>query len=48
MTWPGAAGTTWWADAAEGLGVVFLAHTPSAIQSRYHAAVRTLVYQALA
>ncbi|SDY91680.1 CubicO group peptidase, beta-lactamase class C family [Amycolatopsis xylanica] len=47
VTWPGAAGTTWWADPAEDLGVAFFAHTPSAIQSRYHQQIKALVLQAL-
>jgi CubicO group peptidase (beta-lactamase class C family) len=47
VTWVGAAGTYWWADPHEDLGVVFLTHTPSRIQSRYHQIVRTLVLQAL-
>ena len=47
VTWAGAAGTYWWADPREDLGVVFMAHTPSRIQQRYHQIVRALVLQAL-
>lgn len=47
VTWPGAGGTTWWADPAEDLGVVFCAHTPSAIQGRYEQQIRALVLAAL-
>ncbi|MFD8500531.1 serine hydrolase domain-containing protein [Amycolatopsis sp. NPDC059657] len=47
VTWPGAAGTTWWADPAEDLGVAFFTHTPSAIQGRYWQQIRALVQQAL-
>jgi CubicO group peptidase (beta-lactamase class C family) len=47
VTWAGAAGTYWWADPHEDLGVIFLTHTPSRIQNRYHQAVRALVLQAL-
>lgn len=47
LTWPGAAGTTWWADPREGLGVVFLTHTPSRIQTRYHHLIKTLVLQSI-
>jgi CubicO group peptidase (beta-lactamase class C family) len=47
VTWPGAAGTTWWADPREDLGVVFMAHTPSRIQGRYQQQIKALVVQAL-
>lgn len=47
VTWAGAAGTYWWADPHEDLGVVFMAHTPSRIQQRYHQIVKALVLQAL-
>ncbi|WP_188316802.1 serine hydrolase domain-containing protein [Solihabitans fulvus] len=47
VTWPGAAGTNWWADPAEDLGVVFMAHTPSRIQSHYQQQIKALVLQAL-
>jgi CubicO group peptidase (beta-lactamase class C family) len=47
VTWPGAAGTNWWADPREDLGVVFFAHTPSGIQTRYQQVIKTLVLQAL-
>jgi CubicO group peptidase (beta-lactamase class C family) len=47
VTWAGAAGTYWWADPREDLGVVFMTHTPSRIQRRYHQIVRALVLQAL-
>src|SRR5207244_2209531 len=42
VTWPGAAGTYWWADPREDLGAVFMTHTPSRIQQRYHQIVRAL------
>ncbi|MBO0819065.1 MAG: hypothetical protein J2P30_28335 [Actinobacteria bacterium] len=35
------------ADPREDLGVVFMTHTPSRIQQRYHQIVRALVLQAL-
>lgn len=47
VTWAGAAGTYWWADPHEDLGVTFMTHTPSRIQNRYHQIARTLVLQAL-
>jgi len=46
-TWPGAAGTTWWVDPREDIGVVFMAHTPSRIQARYQQQIKALVTQAL-
>lgn len=46
VTWPGAAGTSWWADPREGLGIVFGAHTPSPLQSRLQQQVHALVRQA--
>lgn len=47
VTWAGAAGTYWWADPHEDLGVAFMTHIPSRIQTRYHQTVRALVLQAL-
>ncbi|WP_370947269.1 serine hydrolase domain-containing protein [Amycolatopsis sp. cg5] len=47
VTWPGAAGTSWWADPVEDLGVAFFTHTPSAIQGHYQQQVKALVTQAL-
>ncbi|WP_344426575.1 serine hydrolase domain-containing protein [Amycolatopsis minnesotensis] len=41
-TWPGAGGTTWWADPARDLGVVFLAHSPGRAK-RNHAFIGELV-----
>lgn len=41
-TWPGAGGTTWWADPARDLGVVFLAHSPGRAK-RNHALIGELV-----
>ncbi|PRY35672.1 CubicO group peptidase (beta-lactamase class C family) [Umezawaea tangerina] len=34
VTWPGAGGTTWWADPSEDLGVVVMAHTTADIEPR--------------
>ena len=45
MTWPGAAGTFWWADPREDLAVVVLAH--HALGAWLEQRVRALVYQAL-
>jgi len=47
VTWPGAAGTFWWADPHEDLGVVFMTHTPSRIQAGYQQKIKALVEQAL-
>ena len=47
VTWPGAAGTFWWADPREDLGVVVMAHVPYAAQARIRSAVHDLVYDAL-
>ncbi|ASO22016.1 CubicO group peptidase (beta-lactamase class C family) [Actinoalloteichus hoggarensis] len=48
VSWPGAAGTTWWADPREDLGVVFFTHTLSEpVQVRCHRAIRNLVLAAL-
>ena len=47
VTWPGAAGTFWWADPREDLGVVVLAHLPPGGRVRVEARVRELVYGAL-
>jgi CubicO group peptidase (beta-lactamase class C family) len=48
VTWGGAGGTLWWADPAERLGVVFLAHTPNpGTARRYHRLVRSLVLAAV-
>jgi CubicO group peptidase (beta-lactamase class C family) len=43
VTWPGAGGTTWWADPAEELGVVVMAHTTAKIEPQ----VRALVLSSL-
>jgi CubicO group peptidase (beta-lactamase class C family) len=45
--WPGASGTNWWADPAEELAVVFLAHTPGPIRWHYRQLINALVYQAI-
>ncbi|QWF82966.1 serine hydrolase domain-containing protein [Amycolatopsis sp. CA-230715] len=42
FTWPGAGGTTWWADPKRDLGVVFLAHAPGRAK-RNHALIGELV-----
>jgi CubicO group peptidase (beta-lactamase class C family) len=47
VTWPGAAGTFWWADPREALGVVVLAHLPPGGQARVEPRVREVVYDAL-
>jgi CubicO group peptidase (beta-lactamase class C family) len=47
VTWPGAAGTFWWADPAEDLGVVVLGHLPPGAQARVESRVRELVYDSL-
>jgi CubicO group peptidase (beta-lactamase class C family) len=39
VTWPGAGGTTWWADPAEELGVVVMAHTTTRIEPQVRALV---------
>ncbi|MEV4314843.1 serine hydrolase domain-containing protein [Actinocrispum sp. NPDC049592] len=39
VTWPGAGGTTWWADPAEDLGVVVMTHTRAAIEPQIRAIV---------
>jgi CubicO group peptidase (beta-lactamase class C family) len=46
VTWPGAAGTFWWADPHEDLAVVVLAH--HALGSRLESQVRAVVLGALA
>ncbi|GAA4011894.1 serine hydrolase domain-containing protein [Allokutzneria multivorans] len=43
VTWPGAGGTTWWADPSEGLGVVVMAHTTAKIEPQ----IRSLVLRSL-
>jgi CubicO group peptidase (beta-lactamase class C family) len=48
VTWPGAAGTFWWADPREDLGVVVLAHVPGRLHDRLREQVRALVHGALA
>jgi CubicO group peptidase (beta-lactamase class C family) len=45
VTWPGAAGTFWWADPREDLAVVVMAH--HALGDRLQQQVRALVHQAL-
>lgn len=48
FSWPGAAGTYWWADPHYQLGVVLMTHTTGRqTQARLHELTRTLVYQAL-
>jgi CubicO group peptidase (beta-lactamase class C family) len=48
FSWPGAAGTYWWADPRYQLGVVLMTHTPGRqAHGRLHELTRTLVYQAL-
>ncbi|ONI79726.1 hypothetical protein ALI144C_23515 [Actinosynnema sp. ALI-1.44] len=39
VTWPGAGGTTWWADPSEDLGVVVMAHTTAKIEPQLRAIV---------
>ncbi len=39
VTWPGAGGTTWWADPSEDLGVVLMAHTTAKIEPQVRALV---------
>ncbi|MEU3641810.1 serine hydrolase domain-containing protein [Lentzea sp. NPDC034063] len=39
VTWPGAGGTTWWADPSEDLGVVVMAHTTAKIEPQLRAMV---------
>jgi CubicO group peptidase (beta-lactamase class C family) len=39
VTWPGAGGTTWWADPREELGVVVMAHTTAKIEPQLRALV---------
>jgi CubicO group peptidase (beta-lactamase class C family) len=43
VTWPGASGTTWWADPAEDLGVVVMTHATAKIEPQ----IRALVLSAL-
>jgi CubicO group peptidase (beta-lactamase class C family) len=43
VTWPGAGGTTWWADPSEDLGVVVMAHTTAKIEPQ----IRSIVLQSL-
>jgi CubicO group peptidase (beta-lactamase class C family) len=43
VTWPGAGGTTWWADPSEELGVVVMAHTTAKIEPQ----IRALVVRSL-
>jgi CubicO group peptidase (beta-lactamase class C family) len=48
FSWPGAAGTYWWADPRHQLGVVLMTHSPGKqARTRLHELTRTLVYQAL-
>uniref|UniRef100_UPI003F4974F7 serine hydrolase domain-containing protein n=1 Tax=Actinomadura sp. CA-154981 TaxID=3240037 RepID=UPI003F4974F7 len=48
VTWPGAAGTYWWADPKEELAVVFLTHTPArTARVRYYQLIRSAVLQTL-
>ena len=47
FSWPGASGTNWWADPAEKMVVVFMAHSPGPIRWHYRYLINTLVYQAL-
>jgi CubicO group peptidase (beta-lactamase class C family) len=39
VTWPGAGGTTWWADPSEELGVVVMAHTTAKIEPQLRAII---------
>lgn len=39
VTWPGAGGTTWWADPSEDLGVVVMTHTTAKIEPQLRALV---------
>ncbi|MBE1468934.1 serine hydrolase domain-containing protein [Kibdelosporangium phytohabitans] len=43
VTWPGAGGTTWWADPSEDLGVVVMAHTTAKVEPQ----IRALVLRSL-
>jgi CubicO group peptidase (beta-lactamase class C family) len=47
FSWPGASGTNWWADPAEKLVVVFMAHSPGTVRWHYRYLINTLVYQAM-
>lgn len=47
FSWPGASGTNWWADPAERLVVVFMAHTPGPMRWHYRYVINALVYQAM-
>jgi len=48
ITWSGAAGTSWWADPAEELAVVFMAHSPSpTVKRRNYQLIQELVLQAV-
>jgi CubicO group peptidase (beta-lactamase class C family) len=39
VTWPGAGGTTWWADPTEELGVVVMTHTTAKTEPQLKAIV---------
>ena len=48
FSWPGATGTTWWADPKEDLIVVWMAEPPGAMRWKYRQMINALVYQAIA
>jgi CubicO group peptidase (beta-lactamase class C family) len=45
--WSGVWGTYFWADPAERLSVVFMAHAPGELRQRYRRLINMLTYQAL-
>ncbi len=47
FSWPGAAGTDWWADPKEELAVVFFSAAPGPIRWHYRQKINALVYQAI-
>ena len=42
-SWPGFSGTNWWNAPNRGIGVVWMAHTPSPIRYRFRQALRDLI-----
>jgi CubicO group peptidase (beta-lactamase class C family) len=45
--WSGVWGTYFWADPAERLSVVFMAHAPGELRQRYRRLINMLAYQAI-
>jgi CubicO group peptidase (beta-lactamase class C family) len=45
--WSGVWGTYFWADPAERLSVVFMAHVPGELRQRYRRLINMLTYQAI-